>query len=103
MLGLAEISPQKWAKIVWHFILQPKNKEQILSLFAPTRTANIVATQLKYATGQEKGKKVNFLQVLEKEEALEVLQLVLGKDRHTKHLLQMLPRQKKRINRPSLS
>jgi len=30
-------------------------------------------TQLKYATGQEEGRKVNFLQVLEKEEALEIL------------------------------
>jgi len=103
MLGLAEISPQKWAKIVWHFILQFQNKEQILSLFAPTQTANVMAIQLKYATSQEERRKVNFLQVLEKEKALEVLQLVLGKDRHTKHLLQMLPRQKKRINRSSLS
>jgi len=51
-----------------------------------------MAIQLKYATNQEKGRKVNFLQVLEKEEMLEVLQLVLGKDRYTKHLLQMLPR-----------
>jgi len=73
MLGLAEISPQKWAKIVWHFILQFQNKEQILSLFAPTQTANVVAIQLKYATSQEERRKVNFLQVLEKEKALEVL------------------------------
>jgi len=57
---------------------------------------------LKYATGQEERRKVNFLWVLEKEKALEVLKLVLGKDHHTKHLLQILLRQKKRINRPLL-
>ena len=90
MLGLAEIGLQKWAKIVWHSILQPQNKEQIPSLFAPTQTANIVAIQLKYATGQREGKKVNFPQVLEKEKALEALPLVLGKDYCIKHPLQML-------------
>jgi len=38
-----------------------------------TQTVNIVIIQLKYAIGQEKRKKVNFLQVLEKERMLEAL------------------------------
>jgi len=62
-----------------------------------------MATQSKYATGQEKGRKINFPWVLEKGEVLEVLHLVLGKDCCIKYLLQILLRQKKKINKPLLS